>query len=63
VLFWGWVLGPMGMLLSVPLTMSLKIALESDEGTRWLAVLMGGRPSSRKILRAGKISADPSAAE
>ena len=63
VLFWGWVLGPMGMLLSVPLTMSLKIALESDEGTRWLAVLMGGRPRSRKLLGAGRLSADPPAAE
>jgi predicted PurR-regulated permease PerM len=43
VLLWGWVLGPMGMLLSVPLTMSVKIALESDEGTQWLAILMSGR--------------------
>lgn len=63
VLFWGWVLGPMGMLLSVPLTMSLKIALESDEGTRWLAVLMGGRPRSSKLLGAGRRSADPPASE
>jgi predicted PurR-regulated permease PerM len=47
VLFWGWVLGPMGMLLSVPLTMSVKIALESDEGTKWLAVLMSGRQHRR----------------
>ena len=43
VLFWGWVLGPMGMLLSVPLTMSVKIALESDDGTKWLALLMSGQ--------------------
>jgi predicted PurR-regulated permease PerM len=47
VLFWGWVLGPMGMLLSVPLTMSVKIALESDEGTKWLALLMSGRQHRR----------------
>jgi predicted PurR-regulated permease PerM len=63
VLFWGWVLGPMGMLLSVPLTMSLKIALESDQGTRWLAVLMGGRPRSSKLLGAGRRAAAPPAAE
>jgi AI-2 transport protein TqsA len=63
VLFWGWVLGPMGMLLSVPLTMTLKIALESDEGTRWLAVLMGGRPGSSRILRRGRVPADTPAAE
>jgi predicted PurR-regulated permease PerM len=62
VLFWGWVLGPMGMLLSVPLTMSLKIALESDEGTRWLAVLLSGRPRSRRLLGAGRLP-DPPAAE
>jgi predicted PurR-regulated permease PerM len=47
VLFWGWVLGPMGMLLAVPLTMSVKIALESDEHTRWLGMLMSVRPEKR----------------
>jgi hypothetical protein len=29
------------MLLSVPLTMTAKIALEADEDTRWIAVLLG----------------------
>jgi AI-2 transport protein TqsA len=35
VLFWGWVLGAMGMLLAVPLTMTVKIALESSDDTHW----------------------------
>jgi predicted PurR-regulated permease PerM len=41
LLFWGWVLGSVGMLLSVPLTMVAKICMESMDETRWLAILMG----------------------
>jgi predicted PurR-regulated permease PerM len=41
LVFWGWVLGPVGMVLSVPLTMMVKIALDSREDTRWAAILLG----------------------
>jgi predicted PurR-regulated permease PerM len=41
LVFWGWVLGPVGMFLSVPMTMTLRIALQSHEGTRWLSILLG----------------------
>ena len=43
LVFWGWVLGPVGMLLSVPLTITVKIALDSHTGTRWMAVMLGPR--------------------
>ena len=41
VIFWGWILGPIGLILSVPITVALKIFMESYEGSRWLATLLG----------------------
>ncbi len=41
LVLWGWVLGPVGMFLSVPLTIMVKIALDSNDDTRWIAVLLG----------------------
>ena len=43
LVFWGWVLGPVGMLLSVPLTIAVKIALEVRPNTRWMAIMLGPR--------------------
>ena len=41
LVFWGWLLGPVGMLLSVPLTITIKMAFESYPDTHWLAILLG----------------------
>lgn len=41
LVFWGWVLGPIGMILSVPMTSLVAIALESYEETRGLAIMLG----------------------
>ena len=45
LVFWGWVLGPVGMLLSIPLTILVKIGLERDPNTRWVGIMLGaGQP-------------------
>jgi predicted PurR-regulated permease PerM len=47
LILWGWLLGPVGMFLSVPLTMTAKIALESNPATAWLAYLLGPADAPR----------------
>ena len=49
LLFWGWVWGPVGMLLSVPLTIIVKIILENTDDLRWLAILLGTGPPDTAI--------------
>jgi len=47
LLFWGWVLGTVGVFLAVPLTMSLIIALDSSPQTRPIATLLGPEVSEK----------------
>ncbi|HEV2855002.1 MAG TPA: AI-2E family transporter [Thermoanaerobaculia bacterium] len=42
LIFWGWLWGPWGMILSVPITSMLKIVCEHVDPLRPLAVLMSG---------------------
>ena len=44
LVFWGWLFGPIGMLLSVPLTMVVKFGTESNESTRWIATMLSPLP-------------------
>ena len=51
LIFWGWVLGPIGMLLSVPLTVTVKIALDSREDTKWISILLGPEVKDKKTRK------------
>jgi predicted PurR-regulated permease PerM len=44
LLFWGGLWGSVGMLLSVPLTMVIKISFEQSDDFRWIAILLSGAP-------------------
>lgn len=51
LIFWGFVLGTVGMFLSVPLTMSIKIMLEQKSSTKWIAVLLGTDEDAKSMLK------------
>jgi predicted PurR-regulated permease PerM len=51
LLFWGFILGPVGMFLSVPFTMTIKIILEHNENTKWLSILLGTPDEAKSYLQ------------
>lgn len=58
MVFWGWLWGPIGALLSVPLTMIAKISLENSDRLGWVAVMIG--PSDRLPVAPGRPNLIPS---
>ncbi len=55
LMLWGSLLGPVGMVLCIPLTMALKFACEINEGTEWIAALLAPEePAAVASAVAGK---------
>jgi len=49
LIFWGSVFGPIGVVLCIPFTMTMKFAFESSKSTRWIAVLLGSEKSAESF--------------
>ena len=47
LIFWGWILGAVGVLLAVPLTLLVQMICELFEETRWISVLLGPSPDRK----------------
>lgn len=50
LLFWGFILGTVGMFLSVPLTMAIKIMLEQNSSTKWIAIVLGTQKEAQIVV-------------
>jgi len=61
LMVWGGLLGPIGVILCVPLTMTMKFAFESNPSTRWMGILLGSEKSIKSIppVLKKKIHSDP----
>ena len=59
LIFWGGLLGLIGVVLCIPLTMTLKFACENNKSTRWIAVLLGPEMSPAQVPPALKKGTDP----
>ena len=61
VVFWSWMIGPLGALLSIPLTLLMKAVLvDSDPDNSWLRPLLGDVESDEQAS-APSVHADPAA--
>ena len=54
LIFWGSLLGPVGMVLCIPLTMTLKFACQNTKSTRWIAILLGPKVPAESVASMSK---------
>jgi AI-2 transport protein TqsA len=59
MLFWGWLWGPSGALLSVPLMMVAKIILENSEDLAWIARLVEPTPDAHAHVEPRRSPTNP----
>ncbi len=52
LVFWGWLWGPVGMFLSVPLTMIIKIGMENSRDLEPIAIMLDSPAATAERLRA-----------
>ena len=58
LIFWGFILGSVGMFLSVPLTITLKVVLEHNPITKWIAILLGTQHEAEVAIERRNALAD-----
>lgn len=51
LIFWGWLLGTAGMLLSVPLTMIIKIGFENSEQGQWISIMLSDQTNAETEIK------------
>jgi len=51
MVIWGWIFGPFGMLLAVPLTIVIKIACDNSENYHWVSVILVDKVIENKIKK------------
>jgi predicted PurR-regulated permease PerM len=59
LIFWGGLLGLIGVVLCIPLTMTLKFVCENNKSTQWIAVLLGPEMAPVPTPPAPDKGADP----
>jgi AI-2 transport protein TqsA len=60
LVFWGWLLGPVGAVLAVPMTLLVKALLvDSDPNAGWMNALLGSPAAVRRLSDLPVVEADP----